>query len=49
MKSRKCSPQEESMKDFEKDLTKMIEGIQFRKVSSAFLLKLDEDIKNIKS
>ena len=37
------------MKGFEKDLTKMIENIQFRKVSSAFLLKLDEDIKNIKS
>ena len=37
------------MKGFEKDLTKMIENIQFRKVSSAFLLKLDKDIKNIKS
>ena len=49
MKSRKCPPQVESMKGFEKDLTKMIENIQFRRVSSAFLLKLDEDIKNIKS
>ena len=49
MKSRKCPPQVENMKDFEKDLTKMIENIQFRRVSSAFLLKLDEDIKNTKS
>ena len=39
----------ESIKDFEKDLRKMIENIQFRRVSSAFLLKLNEDIKNIKS
>ena len=37
------------MKDFEKDLTKMIENIQCRKVSSAFLLKSDEDMKNILS
>ena len=37
------------MKGFEKDLTKMIQNIQFRKVSSAFLLKIDEDIQNIKS
>ena len=49
IKSRKCPSQVESMKCFEKDLTKMTENIQFRKVSSAFLLKLDEDIKNIKS
>ena len=48
MKSRKCPSQVESMKGFEKDLTKMIENIQFRRVSSTFLLKLDEDIKNIK-
>ena len=37
------------MKGFEKDLTKLIENIQFRRVSTAFLLKLDEDKKNIKS
>ena len=49
MKSRKCPPQAEGMKGFEKDLTKMIENIQFRKVSTAFLLKLDEQIKNTKS
>ena len=49
MKSRKCPPQVESMKGFEKDLTKIIENIQFGKVSSAFLLKLGEDIKNMKS
>ena len=49
MISRNYPPQVESMKGFEKDLTKMIENIQFRRVSSAFLLKLDEDIKNIKS
>ena len=47
MKSRKCPLQVESMKSSENDLTKVIENIQFRKVSSAFLLKLDEDIKNI--
>ena len=49
MISRNYPPQVESMKGFEEDLTKMIENIQFRRVSSAFLLKLDEDIKNIKS
>ena len=49
MKSRKCAPQVESMKGFKKDLTKMIENIQFRRVFSTFLLKLNEDIKNIKS
>ena len=37
------------MKGFEKELTKMIENIQCRKVSSAFLLKSDEDMKNILS
>ena len=36
-----------SGRKYENDLTKVIENIQFRKVSSAFLLKLDEDIKNI--
>ena len=49
MKSRKCLPQVESMKSFEKDLTKMTENIQFRRVSSTFLLNLDENIKSIKS
>ena len=49
MKSRKFPPQIESMKGFEKDLTKMSENIQFKKASSAFLFKLIEDIKNIKS
>ena len=49
MKSRKCLLQVESMKGFEKDLAKIIENIQFRRVSSTFLLKLDEDIKSIKS
>ena len=49
MKSRKCPLQVESMKGFEKDLTKMIKNIQFGKVSSAFLLKLDKAINNIKS
>ena len=36
------------MKGFEKYLTKMFENMQFRKVSSAFFLKLGEGIKNIK-
>ena len=49
MKSRKCPLQVESMKGFEKDLTKMIKNIQFGKVSSVFLLKLDKEINNIKS
>ena len=49
MKSRICPPQIETMNCFENDMTKMIEDMQFRKVSSAFLFKLDEDIKNIKS
>ena len=33
IKSRKCQPQIESLKGFENNLTKMIENIQFRKVS----------------
>ena len=37
MKSRKCPPLVESMKGFEKDVTKVIENIQFRRVSSTFL------------
>ena len=49
MKSRKCPPQVENVKGFERDLTKMIEKIQFRKAFSVFLLKLDGEIKNIKS
>ena len=49
MKSRKCPPQVESVKGFERDLTKMIEKIQFRKAFSAFLLKLDGEIKTIQS
>ena len=49
MKPRKYPPQVGSMKGFERDLTKMIEKIQFRKAFSAFLLKLDGEIKTIQS
>ena len=48
-KSKKCPPQVQSMNGSGKGLTKMIESIQFREVSSAFLLKLDKGIKSIRS
>ena len=43
MKSRKCPPQVESMKGFERDLAKMIEKIQFRKAFSALIRWRDQE------
>ena len=37
------------MKDFESNLLKLIENIQFRTVSDKFLNKLNEDINKIQS
>ena len=37
------------MKDFENDLLKLIESIQFRTASNKFLNKLNEDINKIRS
>ena len=44
-----CPPQIQEMKDFEKDLLKLIENIQFRTVSEEFLNKLNEDMNKIRS
>ena len=49
MKSRKFITQIESMKGCENDLTKMIEKHALQECIWHVLLKLDEDIKNIKS
>ena len=46
-KTRKCPLQIQDMKDFENDLLKLIESIQFRTVSDEFLNKLNEDINKI--
>ena len=48
LKTRKCPPQIQDMKDFENDLLKLIENIQFRIVSDEFLNKLNEDINKIR-
>ena len=37
------------MKDFENDLLKLIESIQFRTASNKFLNKLNEDINKFRS
>ena len=44
-----CTPQIQERKDFEKDLFKLIENIQFRTVSDEFLNKLNEDMNKIRS
>ena len=44
-----CTPQIQERKDFEKDLLKLIENIQFRTVSDEFLNKLNEDMNKIRS
>ena len=46
-KTRKCPLQIQDMKDFENDLLKLIESIQFRTVSDEFLNKLNEYINKI--
>ena len=46
-KTRKCPMQIQDMKDFENDLLKLIESIQFRTVSDEFLNKLNEYINKI--
>ena len=48
LKTRKCPLQIQDMKDFENNLLKLIENIQFRTVSNNFLNKLDEDINKIR-
>ena len=44
LKTRKCPPQIQDMIDFENNLLKSIENIQFRIVCDDFLNKLNEDI-----
>ena len=46
-KSKRCPPTIPDMKDFEKDLSTMIENIKFKNASSDFQSKLKEDIKRI--
>ena len=47
-KTRKCPPKVEEMDKFEDDLLKMIERVQFRKVTDDFQNKLREDIDTIR-
>ena len=49
LKTRNCPLQMQDMKDFENDLLKLIENIQFRTVSGKFLNKLNEDNNKIRS
>ena len=49
LKTRKCPPQIQDVKDFENDLLKLIENIQFRAVSENFFKKLNEDRNKIRS
>ena len=49
LKTRKCPPQIPDMKDFEKDLLKLIQNIQYRTVSDKFLYELHENINKIRS
>ena len=46
-KTRKCPPQIQELKEFESDLFKMIENIEFRTASNEFLNILRDDIKRI--
>ena len=46
-KSRRSPPQVEELRGFEEDLTKMVEGIRFRKVKEPFQNRLKEDIKEL--
>lgn len=46
-KSRRSPPQVEELRGFEEDLTKMVEGIRFRKVNEPFQNRLKEDIKEL--
>ena len=49
LKTRKCPPQNQDMKEFEKDIQTMIESIKFRSSQNEFQKKLKEDIKLINS
>ena len=49
LKTRKCPPQIQDMKEFEKDIQTMIESIKFRSSQNEFQKKLKEDIKLINS
>ena len=49
LKSRRCPPQIEGLKNFENDLIKMIENFKFKNISDNFLDKLKEDTNKIKS
>lgn len=46
-KTRKCPPKIEELQEFEEDLLKMIETIQFRNTRDEFQEKLKKDIKSI--
>ena len=47
LKTRKCPPQSQDMKEFEKDIQTMIESIKFRSSQKKFQKKLKEDLKLI--
>ena len=49
LKSTRCPPQIEGLKNFENDLIKTIENIKFKNTSDNFLDKLKEDTNKIKS
>ena len=46
-KSRKCPPLINGLKEFERDITKLIENVAFRHIGDEFQRKLNSDIKKI--
>ena len=49
LKTRKCRPQIQDMKEFEKDIQTMIESIKLRSLQNKFQKKLKDDLKLINS
>ena len=48
LKTKNCPPKVPEMKEFEDDVTKMIENLRFRRVSDDFQAQLKTDIQKIK-
>ena len=48
-KSRKCPPQIEEMRPFEDDIVRLVEKIEFRKISDPFQDMLQTDIRKIRN
>ena len=49
LKSRKCPPSNSDLVEFENGLLKMMDGLEFKRVTDPFRQKIQEDIKYIKT